>query len=339
MKKYYSIGISYLLLGSIIAIFFSCQNDPVEDKSAENFKVETEIDSPTKFDHLYFVGSYGGQSSIYKFDFNNLSHKIFWYSPKETVIKYLYSKNFGYSFFLTARRIGTNRGLSFIRGIKLYRLDPESSLVEQVSTIGDAIQIFVQWVDLNFNIQFTRFDLKVASHVNKINQIYSPYGKKLNEEIQVFDFISDRYPQFDVGRISLSSPSGNLSVIQTGDSIFIEIANDEQKIFIDSAGESINKIKWSKSEDHVIFTVFKMRDDKGRNGSSKIFIYNLREQILEAVEESTKKMDFIIVNDLVIFENGSDSNSFLTIYNFEKGGEMHRIKIQDGCGLSAISGV
>jgi hypothetical protein len=214
-------------------------------------------------------------------------------------------------------------------------------MVEQVSQVGDAIQIFAQWVEMNFMIQLTRFDLKIASHVNKVSQLYSPFGKKLNEEIEMFDFINDRYPQFDVGKISLMSPSKNFGLTQSADSIFIKITNDEQKIFIDSTGESINKVKWSKNEDYVIFTLFKIKDDKSKSksGSSKIFIYNLRDQKIETVEESTEKMDFIITDNLVIFENGSNFNSFLTIFNFENGEEIYRIKIQGGCGLSTIPGV
>jgi hypothetical protein len=333
------IGIHYLFIVSAMVMFVSCKNDLVEDKSLKDFQTETESGSSPKLDHLYFVGSYGGQSSIYKFNFQNLSYKIFWYSPKETVIKYLYSKNFRYSFFLTARRIGTNSGLSFIRGMKLYRLDPESSLVEEVSQIGDAIQIFAQWNEMNFMTQLTRFDLKIASHVNKVTQLYSPFGKKLNEEVEVFDFINDRYPQFDVGKILLMSPSGNFGLTQSVDSIFVEITNDEQKIFIDTTSESINKVKWSESENHVIFTVIKMKDNKDRNGRSKILIYNLQDQFLEIVEESEEKIDFMITDNLVIFENSSGFNSILTIYDFEKGEVIHRINIQGGCGLSAIPGV
>jgi hypothetical protein len=333
------VRINYLFVVSIVLMLVSCKNDSVEDNISENIQIDTESNSPQKIDHLYFVGSYGGQSSIYKFDFNTLSHKIFWYSPKETVINYLYSKNFRYSYFLTARRIGINRGLPFIRNIKLYRLDPESSTIEQVSIIGDAIQLFTQWVQMNFEIQLTRFDLKYASHVNKVNQLYSPYGKKLNEEVEVFDFIADRYPQFDVSKTSLSSPSGNLGLTQLGNSIFIEITNDEQKIFIDSTDETVNKVGWSKSEDYVIFTVVKKKDDRNIIAGSKIFVYNLRNQILEVAEESKEKIDFIIIDDLVIFENGSAFNSFLTIYNFEQGEEIHHINIQGGCGLSAMPGV
>jgi len=335
----YSVGLYYLFLACTLLIFVSCEKDSVGNKDAGNYQIETDSSPPKKIDHFFFVGDYGGQSSIYKFDLINNSYKISWYSPKETVFKYLYSKKLKYAFFLTARKIGTSRGLSFIRGIKLYRLDPESSMVEQVSKIGDAIQIFTQWVEMNFNIQLTRFDLKIASHINKINQLYSPFGKLLKEDIEIFDFINDRYPQFDIRNISLTSPSGNFGVAQSADSIFLRIANDEQKIFIDSTGESINKVKWSNNEDYVIFTVFKMEDVNGKKVSSKIFVYYLRDQILKRVEESTKKMNFIIIDNLVIFENGSSYKSFLTIYNFETGEEIYRINIIGGCGLSGIPGV
>lgn len=332
-------SIYYLFLFCTLFLFISCEKDSVGDKDAVNIQIESDISSSKISDHFFFVGNYGEQPSIYKFDLKDNSYNISWYSPKELVVKYLYSKKLKYAFFLTARKIGTSRGLSYIRGIKLYRLDPESSKVEQVSQIGDAIQIYVRWVGMNFNIQLTKFDLKIASHINKINQLYSPYGKLLKENIDYFDFINDRYPQFNIRNISLTSPSGNFGVVQSADSIFLTIAGDEQKIFIDSTSELIKKIRWSNNEDYVIFTVFKIENGKGKKGSSKIFVYYLRDQILKRVEGSMEKMNFIITDNLVIFENGSGHKSFLTIYNFETDEEIYRIYIKGGCGLSEIPGV
>jgi len=320
-------------------MFISCKNDSMENKSAGNIQLETNSNPQQKLNHFFFVGNYGGQSSIYKFKLNDNTYKIFWYSPKETVIKYLHTEDFRYAYFLTARKIGSSRGMSYIRSIRLYRLDPESLVVEQVSHIGDAIQIYAQWIEMNINIQLTRFDLKIASHINKINQLYSPFGKLLKEDVEAFDFINDRYPQFDIGNISFLSPSGNFGVTQSADSIYLKITGDEQKIYIYATAESINKVNWSSSERHIIFTAYRMKDAKDEKGNSIICVYNLQNQIIERLEESTVNMDFIIIDNLVIFENRANNNSFLTVYNFEKSEEVYRINIPGGCRLSSIPGV
>ena len=305
----------------------------------QKYRSGSDSNPSKKIDHFFFIGNYGGQFSIYKFELIDNSYEIFWYSPRETVIKYLHNKDLNQAFFLTARKISSSRGLPFIRGIKLYRLDLESSKVEELSQIGDAIQIFIQWIEINLNIQFTQFDLKIASHINKINQLYSPFGKLLKEDIEISDFINHRYPQFDINKISLTSPSGNFGISQTADSIFLEIANDEQKILIDSTGHIINKVKWNDSEDYIVFTVNQIEDVRAKKVSSKIIVNNLREQRLERVQQSTEKIDFIITDDLVIYESGSNYESFLTIYSFEKNEKIYRINIKGGCALSTMPGV
>ena len=324
---------------SAILVFFSCEKKSMDDNDMLNYQSEITSVPSKKLNHFFFIGNYGGQFSLYKFELNNNSYQIFWYSPKETVVKYLYSKDFKYAFFLTARKIGTSRGLSFISGIKLYRLDPEYLIVEELSSIGDAIQIFIQWTGMNLNIQFTRFDLKIASYIDKINQLYSPYGKLLKEDNEVFDFINDRYPQFNIRKISLTSPSGNFEVIQSADSILLKIAYDEQKLFIGSTTESVNRVKWSNNEDYLILTVFKEKGGNGKKRNSKLLVYNLREQILEREAESIEKIEFMITDNLVIYENESNFESYLTIYNFEKNEEIYRINIKGGCSLSTMPGV
>jgi hypothetical protein len=337
--KHNSVRFRNIFFISAILVSVSCERTSLEDGDMLNYRSETKSIPSKKLDHFFFIGSYGGQFSIYKFELNDNSYQIFWYSPKETVVKYLYSRDFKYAFFLTARKIGTDRGLSFISGIKLYRLDPEQLIVEELSNIGDAIQIFIQWTGMNLNIQFTRFNLKIASYIDKINQLYSPFGKLLKEDNEAFDFINDHYPQFDIGKVSLTSPSGNFEVIQSADSIFLKIAYDEQKIFIDSTSESVSKVKWSSSEDYIIFTVINKKDVKGKIGSSRLLVYNLRDQILEIDVESTEQIDFIITDDLVIYERESNFESYLTVYNFEKDKEMYRINVKGGCALSTMPGV
>src|SRR3990170_451985 len=70
---------------------------------------------------------------------------------------------------------------------------------------GDAVQMYADWMGMNFQIQFTRFDMKFTSHINRFNRIYSPFGKLIKEEFEIFNFIEGGYPQLDIQRIFLLS--------------------------------------------------------------------------------------------------------------------------------------
>lgn len=314
----------------------SCGERTGDNYKPDNYNYALDSASSKTVDHLFFVGKYGGQTSVYKFEFSNSEYKIFWYTPEETVVKLLYSDDLKNIFFLTVKKIGISKGVSFVRGIKLYRLNTEFSEVELISELGDAVQVLTQWVGMNYNIQLTKFDLKIASYMIKINQIYSPFGKLLNDYVETFDFINDKYPQFDIQHISLSSPSGNFGITHVNDSIFLKIGTSGQNVYIDSTAETLRNIKWSYDENYVFFTSGTESSGNISNPAYSMYVYNVADKKLVKKWNSRSRKNFILVNDLLIFNDSFLNQSIIVLYNFLKDEEIGKIKIRGGCGLTGI---
>jgi hypothetical protein len=320
-----------------LIIFISCEKESNDVENLKDYRSTVETAGSKNIEYFFFVGKAGRETGLYKYNLNENKYELFWSAPKENVVQLSYSDNLEYAFFITARRLGVRRGVSFISRIKLYRLDLGNSSVELIKEIGDAVQLSAYWLDKNYKIQFTQFDMKIASHINKINQIYSPFGKLVKEEIEIFDFIKDGYPQFESRRVSLISPSGNFGIAQTADSIFLSSSGNEQKVLIDSTDRKIRKVKWSDDENYLFFTIIKTESDEKSKLFSELYIYNVIHQKLTNKFNSENKMSFIIANELLIFDASLNNQSSIVVYDYKKDLDVNVIKIRGGIGLFYIS--
>jgi len=313
-------------------IFISCEKES-SDENLKDYRSIVETTGSKNIEYFFFVGKVGKETGLYKYNLNDNKYELFWSAQKQTVVQLSYSNNLEYAFFLTAKKIGTKRGVSFIRSIKLYRLDLGNSSVELIREIGDAVQLLADWIDKNYYIQLTRFDMKISSHINKINQIYSPFGKLIKEETEIFDFIKDGFPPFEISRTLLISPSGNFGITQSADSVFLSIAGVDGKVFVDSTGGKITEVKWNSEENFVFFTTRNNEENIKRNNSTEIYIYDVVHQKLTKKLSSEYKMNFIIVNDLLIFDTSLNNQSSIAVYDYKKDEDVSSIQVRGGCGL------
>jgi len=323
----------FLFFSCCLIIFISCEKESSHDENLKDYQSTVESTGSKDIEYFFFVGKAGIKTGLYKFNLNDNKYELSWSLPKETVVQLSYSNNLEYAFFITAKKLGTKRGVSFIRSIKLYSLDLRNSSVELIREIGDAVQLYADWLDKNYKIQLTRFDMKIASHINKINQIYSPFGKLMKGDIEIFDFIKDGYPQFEIKSTWLISPSGNFGITQSSDSVFLSISGVEGKVFIDSTGSKINKVKWSPDERYVFFTTNSISENKLKKIPSSIYIYDVVNQTVLKKWDDKGKMNFIIANELLIFDTSFNNQSAIVVYNYIMNEDVSRIQIRGGCGL------
>jgi hypothetical protein len=317
-------------------ILISCEKESSYDKKLKDYQSTVETTPSKNIKHFFFVGKTGSETGLYKYNLIENKYELFWSVPNETIVQLSYSDNLEYAFFLTAKKLGTKRGVSFIKRIKLYSIDLRNTLVEQIRKIGNAVQLFAYWLDNNYMIQFTQFDMKIASRVNKTNQIYSPFGKLIKEDIEIFDFIKDGYPQFEKKRISLISPSGNFGIMQSADSVFLSIADALVKVFVNSTIGKISKVKWSSDESYIFFTGSLVNENKFKKVPSTIYVYDVVNQEIIKKGDSEDKINFIITNDLLIFDTSFNNQSAISVFNYKKNEEVVRIQIKGGCGIINI---
>jgi len=317
-------------------IFISCKKESSYYEKLKDYQSTVETTSSKKIENFFFVGQVGSETGLYKYNLKHNTYSPFWSASYENVIQLSYSDNLEYAYFLTARRIGTSQGVPFIRNINLYSLDLKHPSVELISKIGDVVQLSAYWLDNNYKIQFTQFDLKITSYMNKINQIYSPFGKLIKEDKEIFDFIKDGYPQFEKKLTSLISPSGNFGVTQSTDSVFLSIADAVERVFIDTTVGIINKVQWSSDEVYVFFRANSFNENKYKKIPSTIYVYDIVNQELVKKWDSEDTINFIITNDLLIFDTSINNQSAISVFNFKKNEDVAKLRVKGGCGIINI---
>jgi hypothetical protein len=327
-------AILLMLLMYAVVFFISCVEDAADSKK-EIVKTVKDTSVVEELEQLFFVGHSGVYTGVYRYDFNTDNYEMFWSARNESVVKLLYSNDLRYIFFLTARSFGIKNGISFINGIKLYKLIPDLSMVEFIKDIGNAIQIFAYWEDLNFRVQFTSFDLRVATYINRTNQIYSPYGKLIQQTNDVFDFIKNGYPPFDVQTSSPLSPSGKFGFTQNDSLLYFNIIPDQKEFFVDTVKEPITKIAWCCNENYVFITTF--AENRGEEeGSSDLIVYKTLSHKLEREWSSNVKINYLLTDKYLIFDLFNKNKSSINIYNFIQFKDTKQISLRNGCGLTAV---
>jgi hypothetical protein len=321
-----------IILSLIMLILLSCGRDEIDpQKVLESLRTETK---PNMIKELFFVGKYGDRVGVYKYDFENKKNEIFWGTFRETVLKLSYDEAHGHLFFLTARSVGTRRGVSSIRNLKLYRIDLAKLTTELISEIGNVVQVYANWSEKRYKIQFTKFDLKYSSLIDKYTQVYSQFGKLLREEKESFNFISGSYPSFDLKHNSLISPSGNFGVKQMRNEIYLNVSGSNESIFIDSSGSKIDKVGWSDEERYVFIRV---KNELTANESATIYIFDIIYKNVMQKFSSESVMNFIVTKDLLIFDRITGGVSLIELFNFRKNEKVETIKLRGNCGLQYIS--
>ena len=318
----------------MLSVFITCTEETAKDKKEiiEPVKDTVEIKDP---DQLFFVGNSGSYTGIYKYDFETDSYEIFWSARNESVVKLLYSDDLQYIFFLTARSYGIKNGISFINNIKLYKLIPELSLVEYITDIGDAIQVVAFWEGINFRIQFTSIDLRVATYINRMDQVYSPYGRLVQQTVDVFDYIKNGYPTFDAQPIPLFSPSGKFGFVQKDDELLFKNLKDQKEFFVDTLKGFVNKVSWMPGENYAVLTIL-IENTGGDNPGSVLLLYNIAEHNTVKKWNSRSKINLLLMPTYLIYDMLNRGKSAVNIFNYKKLENLREITLRNGCGLTAV---
>ena len=104
-------------------------------------------------------------------------------------------------------------------------------------------------------------------------------------------------------------------------------------MFIDSTGSKINKVKWNSDERYVFFTTTSISENKLKKIPSTIYVYDIVNQKIVKKWDDEDKMNFIIANELLIFDRSFNNQSAIVVYNYIMNEDVSRIQLRGGCGL------
>ncbi len=89
-------------------------------------------------------------------------------------------------------------------------------------------------------------------------------------------------------------------------------------------------------ESYVFFTANSISENKFKKIPSTIYVYDVVNQKTVKKWDSEDKMNFIIANELLIFDTSVYNQSSIVVYNFSNDEDVNRIQIRGGCGIINI---
>jgi hypothetical protein len=334
----HKIKISCLAL-FILLITVSCDNKQIKnvDEQTDSTAVSDTIPIE-KRDHFLFVGMYYGKPGLLIYNIQKQKYDPLFAVQKESVISLNYNRDLSSIFFLTAGKSGTRGGLPFVNKIKFYRVNPKNLAVEMIKDFGNGSQLLAQWNDDgNYEVIITSIDKTISSYFNVDKRFYNTFGRLIDEKTETYDIINDGYPSLIPNRSATVSPSGKHGIAVEGDSIFLKSAGEDNLQFMAQTNFEINKVSWSNDEDFLFFsTITPDSESVNMQKQSELFVYSINGDSLVSKWEGTGVKNYITFNNLLVFDDGLNYQSFISIYNYKQNELVKTIRIRGGCGIVNI---
>ena len=327
-----------LFLFIIFLLIAGC--DKKSEKTNATIPVKKE-----KFEGFLFVGIIVHKPGIYKYDVIKKKQTEFWSNYNEQVVDLTYSLDGKYAFFLTAGYFGKKSFLPYITRVKLYLIDLDSSRVIFIKNFGNGAQVFTQWQsDSNFKIIFNKPDKIVPTYINQQIYICNVFGKELLNEIQTYDLTKSPYPRPQRNTLNYESPGGDYKIISTSTdstNLYLEDTYEKSYDFVASNSQKLNKFAWSYDGSYLIVSTIDITAGNktlisGNLATSNLYIYDVDQKKIVKVWKGSGIKNFFLRNDFLIFDNGFDEKSSITIFNYRKLKVYDVIKLKSGCGLRNI---
>lgn len=327
-----------ILLSVLIAVLDSCDKPHEEDKTVSDLKVDT--NKTEAIIHFLFVGKWYGKSGIYEYDLLEQKHETVWWHPRENVTLLVARLGYKPSFFFTAKKMGVKGSFPFFDKIKIYRISSDLSNTEHIYDIKDGMQITADWnEDGNLEVVFTSMDKTDPTYINRHIKTFDSYGKLINDEIEIFNLVSDGFPELLPKRNPTVSPSGKYGISVIGDSVFLKTTESDSLKLITAINHSVNKINWSKDEEFLFFSTLDLKNETVKTRkpeTSGLYVYSNNQDSVIAFWQGAGVKNFLTFDSLIVFDDGFDRNSSINIYNYVKDELINKIQMKGECGLFYI---
>ncbi len=338
-------GLGIFLLLPILFLFLGCSN---KKSNEDEINAGSSKSLGGVLGDFYFVGMVNNNPGIYKFISKNKSFSRFWSNENEKVIDLSYSPDRKCVFFMTATDLGKQGTLPFIKNVKLYLINPNSSKLALIQKIGNGIQIFTAWeTDNTFKIILNSFDKTVANYINQEVLIFSEFGRKLVDNSKTYDITKEGYPKPPSTVQNFISPKGEKLIAKIDSSeVLIYLSSKSKKTpkLITRTDQNLNDAEWSTDGKYLVFSTLDIspKNKTLRNtqpSTSKLYVYSLLHKRITKAWNGAGVKNFFIKNNYLIFDDGFEESSSIHIFNIKTDKPVYTIRIKGGCGLRNVPSV
>jgi hypothetical protein len=324
----------------IILLVFGC-NERNSGSESERFEREIANAKLTEFKELYFVATYSGIPSIFRYQVEKGKTKVFWSHKDEKVMQLLVSDDRQTAYFLTKHQQRLKSSKPAIERGHLYRIDMNIGKVESITQLDEGIQMIPFWTDDDrFTLVINSIDKTIASYINKNTQVYNKFGKLLSDNNETFDITKDGYPITKLPALKYSSSSGRFKLEQKGDTVLIHQSGSKNAIKSIFEKKELKQIGWAENNKQVVILFMENGESESlaqNKPSSLLIIFDLQKKKIVKSFDGQGYKRFVLIGDLLIFDDGFGRDSFIELFSLSSLSENKRIKISGGCSLKNIS--
>ncbi len=325
--------IKYLIF-TLILISFAC------GKQAEKVivPVEEELKLTNDLKHFLFVANSGKKNSLYKYDFEKDTAKLFWFSERESVVNLSYSPNKKNAFFITATTYGKRGVFPFIRFIKVYHYDYETNTITKIKNLKHGVQLVTVWNnDQLFEITLNSIDSTVANYIIQTKTLFSANGKEVAQTKKIFDLLTDGYPPLPKQGFILSSPNEKYFFEVNEEKIARVRKNGERWEEIFSLAKPLSDIAWSNNDRYLIFSTLDVSPSNetlydAEPNTSELYVYDCEENKMIMKNLGSGFRNFLLLGNLLIFDKNFANKAVIIIYDLNERTEKS-ITTKNGCGI------
>lgn len=305
------------------------------DAIIDNFEV---IYEDTIFTHdyydLYFIGEDLERAALFKTELLLPKPQLVWSKWGHGILELFRSEDRNKFFFTTALHKGIRGSFPLIMDTKLFFFIREQEHIKNINSFGNIMNITGNWEDSTFITLYSTLDSMLTSTIYQRQFNYNVEGDLINTSERIFELVKDGIP---VPKFSNINPVSydlryKLSPFKTDSSLVLNIIDELNgtKIFISELYGEIKENDWNSTNDFLFIVVHSNLD------SSDLLVVNLREMKLVRQFSGPGEKNFIIVGNLLIFDDGYKENSRIIIYRYRKDKIYSEIKVAGGCGINNI---
>ncbi len=305
------------------------------DAIIDNFEV---IYEDTIFTHdyydLYFIGEDLERAALFKTELLLPKPQLVWSKWGHGILELFRSEDRNKFFFTTALHKGIRGSFPLIMDTKLFFFIREQEHIKNINSFGNIMNITGNWEDSTFITLYSTLDSMLTSTIYQRQFNYNVEGDLINTSERIFELVKDGIP---VPKFSNINPVSydlryKLSPFKTDSSLVLNIIDELNgtKIFISELYGEIKENDWNSTNDFLFIVVHSNLD------STDLLVVNLREMKLVRQFSGPGEKNFIIVGNLLIFDDGYKENSRIIIYRYRKDKIYSEIKVAGGCGINNI---
>ncbi len=276
------------------------------------------------------------------FDISKKSYALKWNDKTMNIISLNGDQSYQNIYFLTGKKDASPTGYPMFAEAKLYKFLPDNNSVKRIDDIGKFVQIFTDIEkDNSLKVIYQKFNDKDVYKVDKITNLYTPEGVKVESKFETFNLLNSSLPQLTTILIKVKSNLNKFFIdytyLNNETKLFCKNLENGERKYITSTDFKVKSIDWTFEDRYSVVYLEKLNNDMITNRlSSMLVVYDTKLGEMINVIENPYAISYILRGDYLFYETEQNNTKKIVVWDLNKRSIYHEILTDNGCGLKTL---